>query len=143
LKERNKLKGDDKDMASNKKTSKKTAVKKTAAKKTEVKVEETPVKEAQTYMCNLFIKQEPVDVPLGGIMYHKQSGTFELHCENPRYEADLENVIKSDLTYNEDGKLFVVSRSQSPISWIINLHKSNELDFFRFKASEAREIYEA
>jgi len=130
-------------MAESKKTTKKTSTKKTTTKKVEVKVEETPKKEAQSYMCNLFLAQEPVDVPLGGIMYHKQSGTFVLHCENPRYEADLENVIASDLTYNEDGKLFVVSKSQSPISWIINLHKSNELAYFRFKAGEAREIYEA
>jgi len=135
-------------MAESKKTTKKTSAKKastkkTTAKKAEVKVEEAPVKEAQTYMCSLFLAQEPVDLSIGGIMYHKQSGTFELHCENPRYEADLENVIKSDLTYNEDGKLFVVSKSQSPISWIINLHKSNELAYYRFKASEARESYEA
>mgnify|MGYP003133895139 CR=1 FL=1 len=137
-------------MAESKKTTKKTSAKKastkkTTAKKAEVKVEEAPVKEAQTYTCTLHLLQEPVakDLQIGQVMYHKQSGTFELHCENPRYEADLENVIKSDLTYNEDGKLFVVSKSQSPISWIINLHKSNELAYYRFKASEARESYEA
>ncbi len=130
-------------MASNKKSSKKTTVKKTEVKKTEVKVEETPVKEVETYLCTLFLKQEPVDVPIGQTMYHKQSGTFSFSCSNPRYEAELENVIASDLTYHEDEKLSVVSKSQSPISWIINLHKSNELAFYRFKAGEAREGYEA
>jgi len=135
-------------MAESKKTTKKTSAKKTSTKKTtakkaEVKVEEAPVKEAQGYLCQLFLEQEPVDVQLGQIMYHKQSGTFEFSCNNPRYQTELGNVILVDLNYEEDGKKFNVSKSQSPISWIINLHKSNELAYYRFKASEAREIYEA
>lgn len=121
----------------------KKSTKKTAVKKTEVKVEETPVKEAQTYLCTLSLAQEPVDIQIGQIMYHKQSGTFDYSCSNPRYQAELGNTIESDITYTEDGKLSVVSKSQSPISWIINLHKSNELAFYRFKASEVREGYEA
>ena len=137
-------------MAESKKTTKKTSAKKTSTKKTtakkaEVKVEEAPVKEAQTYTCTLHLLQEPVakDLQIGQVMYHKQSGTFDFFCNNPRYQAELGNAIQSNLTYHEDGKLCVVSKSTSPISWIINLHKSNELAYYRFKASEARESYEA
>tara|TARA_R110000824_G_scaffold283521_1_gene471887 strand:+ start:1726 stop:2109 length:384 start_codon:yes stop_codon:yes gene_type:complete len=123
----------------------KQGTKKTTVKKTEVKVEETPVKEAQTYLSSLFLIQEPAakDLQVGQISYHKQSGSFAFSCSNPKYQSELGNIIQSDLSYNEDGKMSVVSKSQSPISWIINLHKSNELAFYNFRAGEAREVYEA
>ena len=137
-------------MAESKKTTKKTSAKKTSTKKTtakkaEVKVEEAPVKEAQNYRCTLFLIQEPVakDLNIGYVTYHKQSGTFDTYCSNPKSQAELNNALLSDLTYSEDGKLVVVSKNQSPISWMINLHKSNELAFYKFKAGEVREGYEA
>ena len=114
-------------------------------KEVEVKVEKAPKKEAQSYLVPLAFKREPIekDIPVADIFYHKFSNSFELQCHAPQHEAHVEMIVEGDISIEESGNIKMVSKTESPVSWIINLNKSREFSGNPFIAGEAQEIYEA
>tara|TARA_R110002020_G_scaffold114936_1_gene264331 strand:- start:898 stop:1293 length:396 start_codon:yes stop_codon:yes gene_type:complete len=111
----------------------------------EKEVEVAPKKEAQSYLVPLAFQREPVDknIPVADIFYHKFSNSFELQCSAPQHEAHVEMIVEGDISIEESGNIRMVSKTESPVSWIINLNKSREFSGNPFIAGEAQEIYEA
>jgi len=138
-------------MAESKKTTKKTSTKKASTKKVAVKVEETPViteevkPKAQSYLVAISFEREPVDkdIPVADLFYHKYSNSFELQASVPQHMASVEDIIEGDISIEEAGNVKMISRAESPVSWITNLHKSREFSGNPFIATEVQEIYEA
>ena len=53
-------------------------------------------------------------------------------------------IIEGDIGIEEkSGGIKMVSKSETPQSWIIGLHKSREFSGNPFIAGEAQEVYEA
>ena len=52
-------------------------------------------------------------------------------------------IVEGDISIEESGNIKMVSKTESPVSWIINLNKSREFSGNPFIAGEAQEIYEA
>jgi len=126
--------------------SKASTIKQDAPKKeVKVVVEETPKKEAQSYLVPIAFKREPVEknIPVADIFYHKVSNSFELQCSAPQHEAHVEMIVEGDISIEESGNVKMISKTESPVSWIINLNKSREFSGNPFIAGEAQEIYEA
>ena len=133
-------------MADNKKPSKKTKAQKiNAKKKFEAPVQEAPKKEVQSYLVPIAFQREPIDknIPVADIFYHKSSNSFDLQCHAPQHEAHIEMIVEGDISIEESGNIKMVSKAESPVSWIINLNKSREFSGNPFIAGEAQEIYEA
>jgi len=132
-------------MAESKKTNKKTSTKKTFTKKVDVKVEETPKKEAESYLVPIAFQREPIekDIPVADIFYHKSSNSFTLQCHAPQHEAHIEMNVEGDISIEKDGSITMISKTESPVSWITNLNKSREFSGNPFIAGVAQEIYEA
>ena len=132
-------------MAEAKKTSKK--VTKTAAPKAAPKVvKEEPKKEVASYLVALFFEREPVekDIHVADIRYHKTSNSFSLFCTAPQHEANIEMIIAGDISVSgEKGAIEMISKAESPISWISNLHRSREFAGNPFIAGTPQESYEA
>ena len=123
---------------------KKNSNKKTTTKETP-KVVETPKPEAQSYLVPIAFQREPIDkdIPVADMFYHKASNSFDLQCHAPQHEAHIEMIVEGDISIEESGNIRMVSRAESPVSWIINLNKSREFSGNPFIAGEAQEIYEA
>ncbi len=130
-----------------KKTSKKTTTPKASAKKVEkVIIEEAPKKEVQSYLVPIFFEREPMEknIPVADIFYHKHSNSFTLQCYAPQYEADIEMIVEGDISMeNSSGAVEMVSKSETPVSWITNLINSREFSGNPYITGEAQEIYEA
>ena len=132
--------------AGKKKTNKKTSTKKVETKKVEeVIVEETPAKAVQSYVVPIFALREPMEknIPVADLFYHKFSNSFALQCSAPQYEAEIEMNIEGDISIEESGGIKMISKAESPVSWITSLIKSREFSGNPFIAGEAQEIYEA
>jgi|TARA_Y100000401_G_scaffold50140_1_gene39090 hypothetical protein len=126
--------------------SKKAKAKSTTVKKTlEPIFEEAPKKEPQSYLVPIAFQREPVnkDIPVADIFYHKASNSFNLQCHAPQHEAHIEMIVEGDISIEESGNIRMVSKAESPVSWIINLNNSREFSGNPFIAGEAQEIYEA
>ena len=132
-----------------KKSTKKTASKKAAPKKVEkveeIVVEETPTQTVQSYVVPIFALREPMEknIPVADLFYHKYSNSFSLQCSAPQYEAEIEMNIEGDISIEESGGIKMISKAESPVSWITSLIKSREFSGNPFIAGEAQEIYEA
>tara|TARA_R100001129_G_scaffold41989_1_gene28865 strand:- start:997 stop:1431 length:435 start_codon:yes stop_codon:yes gene_type:complete len=132
-----------------KKSTKKTASKKAAPKKVEkveeIVVEETPTQTVQSYVVPIFALREPMEknIPVADLFYHKYSNSFSLQCSAPQYEAEIEMNIEGDISIEESGGIKMVSKAESPVSWITSLVNSREFSGNPFIAGEAQEIYEA
>ena len=125
---------------------KKGKAKNTTVKKTlEPIFEEAPKKEPQSYLVTIAFQREPVnkDIPVADIFYHKASNSFDLQCHAPQHEAHIEMIVEGDISIEESGNVSMVSKAESPITWIINLNNSREFSGNPFIAGEAQEIYEA
>lgn len=132
-------------MAKAKKTIKKSSDKKITLEETP-KVVETPKLEAQSYLVPIAFQREPVDknIPVADIFYHKSSNSFRLQCSAPQHEAAVEDIVEGDISIQESsGSVKMISKAESPVSWITNLVNSREFSGNPFIAGEAQEIYEA
>ena len=125
-------------------------VKKTTTKATpkveEKVIKEEPKKEVASYLVPLFFEREPVDkdIHVADIRYHNTSNSFSLFCTAPQYEAEIEMIIAGDISMSgEKGAIEMVSKAESPISWISNLHRSREFAGNPFIAGTPQESYEA
>ena len=123
---------------------KKNSNKKTTTKETP-KVVETPKPEAQSYLVPIAFQREPIDknIPVADMFYHKASNSFDLQCHAPQHEAHIEMIVEGDISIEESGNIKMISKAESPVSWIINLNKSREFSGNPFIAGEVQEIYEA
>ena len=129
-----------------KRTKKKTTSKKATPKVAPVQVEEAPKPAIQSYLVPIMFEREPTEknIPVADMFYHKFSNSFTLQCHAPQYEAEVEMVIEGDISIQEaSGSIKMVSKSENPVSWIINLKNSKEFSGNPFIAGEAQEIYEA
>ena len=128
-------------MAKAKKTTKK------VTPKVEPKVvKEEPKKEVASYMVPLFFQREPIekDIHVADIRYHKTSNSFSLFCTAPQHEANIEMIIAGDISVSgEKGAIEMISKAESPISWISNLHRSREFAGNPFIAGTPQESDEA
>ena len=125
---------------------KKTKKSKVASKKkVEAPVQEAPKKEVQSYLVPLAFQREPIDkdIPVADMFYHKASNSFDLQCHAPQHEAHIEMIVEGDISIEESGNVSMVSKAESPVTWIINLNNSREFSGNPFIAGEAQEIYEA
>ena len=124
---------------------KKITKKKSTKKVEEVIVEETPAKAVQSYVVPIFALREPMEknIPVADLFYHKFSNSFALQCSAPQYEAEIEMNIEGDISIEETGSIKLISKAESPVSWITSLVNSREFSGHPFIAGEAQEIYEA
>ena len=129
-------------MADKKKTKKSKVASK---KKIETPIQEAPKKEVQSYLVPIAFQREPIDknIPVADIFYHKSSNSFDLQCHAPQHEAHIEMIVEGDISIEESGNIKMVSKTESPVTWIINLNNSREFSGNPFIAGEAQEIYEA
>ena len=130
-------------------------VKKASTKKIEeeaiveevVKEEIVEVKPVITgYLVPILFKREPndKDIPVADIFYRKDANLIELQCHKPNQEANLEQIVGGDISISSTtGAITMVSKSESPITWITSLHKSREFSGHPFIAYEAQELNEA
>ena len=135
-----------------------TSIKKESVVETPVIIEEVKPK-AQSYLVAISFEREPVDkdIPVGDLFYHKYSNSFQLQASAPQHMAAVEDIIEGDIasavlyakftegdiSIEEAGSVKMISRAESPVSWITNLHKSREFSGNPFIATEVQEIYEA
>ena len=112
---------------------------------TEVVVPEPPKAEITGYVVPIFFQREPVekDIPVADMFYHKVSNSFTLQCHRPNMEAQVEQVIAGDIAVSEGGNVTMISKAESPITWITSLYKSTAFSGNPFIAQEAQELYEA
>ena len=118
--------------------------KKVINKETAKKVEE-PKKQVVSYLVPIYFQREPIekDIHVADLFYHVTSNTFELHPHAPQHEAHLEMVIEGDIGIEEkSGSIKMISKAETPQSWILGLNKSREFSGNPFIASETQEIYE-
>ena len=103
-------------------------------------------KEVRSYVVPILFQREPIekDVPVADLFYRVASNLIEMQCHRPNYEAQLDMIIEGDISMStEIGGTVLISKSNSPVDWIKNLHKSNEFSGKPFVAEEALELYEA
>ena len=108
-------------------------------------IKEEPKKEAQSYLVPIAFLREPIDkdIPVADLFYHKYSNSFSLQVSAPQHMAAVEDIVEGDISIEESGGVKMISRSESPVSWIIGLKDSREFSGHPFIAGEAQEIYEA
>tara|TARA_R110002020_G_scaffold21233_1_gene71947 strand:+ start:375 stop:794 length:420 start_codon:yes stop_codon:yes gene_type:complete len=108
-------------------------------------IKEEPKKEAQSYLVPIAFLREPMDknIPVADLFYHKYSNSFSLQVSAPQHMAAVEDIVEGDISIEESGSVKMISRSESPVSWIIGLKDSREFSGHPFIAGEAQEIYEA
>lgn len=108
-------------------------------------IKEEPKKEAQSYLVPIAFLREPMDknIPVADLFYHKYSNSFSLQVSAPQHMAAIEDIVEGDISIEESGGVKMISRSESPVSWIIGLKDSREFSGHPFIAGEAQEIYEA
>ena len=103
-------------------------------------------KEVRSYLTPVLFQREPVekDLPVADIFYRVTGNLIEMQCHRPNFESDLDMIIAGDISITtKAGSTTVISKSNSPVDWIKNLHKSNEFAGNPFIAKEVLEIYEA
>jgi len=113
-------------------------------KETTTKVEE-PKKQVVSYLVPIYFQREPIekDIHVADLFYHVTSNTFELHPHAPQHEAHIEMIIEGDIGIEEkSGSIKMISKTETPQSWILGLSKSREFSGNPFIASETQEIYE-
>ena len=108
-------------------------------------VVEEPTAEVSGYVVPILFQREPIekDIPVADMFYHKSSNSFSLQCHRPNMEAQVEQIVEGDIGISDGGNTVMVSKAESPITWITSLHKSNEFSGNPFIAHEAQELYEA
>ena len=108
-------------------------------------VVEEPTAEVSGYVVPILFQREPIekDIPVADMFYHKFSNSFALQCSAPQYEAEIEMNIEGDISIEETGSIKMISKAESPVSWITSLVNSREFSGHPFIAGEAQEIYEA
>ena len=128
-------------LKTNKKTQRKTVKPKAVKQKV---VEQEPVVDIKGYLVPVFFKREPIekDIPVADIFYRKYANLIELQCYAPNYESEIEMIIAGDISVESVGNIKMISKSESPESWIINLYNSREFSGNPFIAKEAQELYE-
>ena len=116
-------------------------------KKTQPKVveEKQPEPETKGYIVSVSFKREPVDkdIVVADIFYTKITNEITLQCHAPQHEAHIEMIIEGDISIETAGSVSMVSKSESPESWITSLYNSKEFSGNPFIAAEAQPIYEA
>jgi len=103
-------------------------------------------KEVRSYITPVLLQREPIekDLPVADIFYRVTGNLIEMQCHRQNHEADLDMIIAGDISITtKTGSTTVISKSNSPLDWIKNLHKSNEFAGNPFIAKEVLEIYEA
>ena len=119
----------------------------TTTKAKKVLVEEVIEKEPEItgYLTPISLQREPMEknIPVAAIFHNKNAGSITLECYVPSHEANIEMIIGGDISVETAGNIKMVSKSESPESWILNLHKSREFSGNPFIAGEAQPTYEA
>lgn len=131
-----------KNASTTKKTQRKTVKPKAVKQKV---VEQKPEVDIKGYLVQVLFEREPIekDIPVADIFYRRNANLIELQCHAPNYEADIEQIIAGDISIETTGNMKLISKAESPESWIINLYKSREFSGNPFIAKEAQELYEA
>ena len=126
---------------------KKSNVKAKTTKKTQPKVveEKQPEPEITGYLTPILLQREPIEknIPVAAIFHNKNAGSITLECYVPSHEANIEMIIGGDISIETAGNIKMISKSESPESWITNLYKSREFSGNPFIAEEAQPTYEA
>ena len=127
------------------KTTTKAEITTTKAKKTLVEevIENKP--EITGYLTPILLQREPMEknIPVAVIFHNKNAGSITLECYVPSHEANIEMIIAGDISIETAGNIKMISKSESPESWITNLYKSREFSGNPFIAEEAQPTYEA
>tara|TARA_R110002110_G_scaffold389070_1_gene601316 strand:- start:1897 stop:2307 length:411 start_codon:yes stop_codon:yes gene_type:complete len=97
------------------------------------------------YVVPVFVLREPVakNIPVADIFYKKASDAITLQCYAPNQEASIEQIIEGDISIESGGNINMISKSESPESWIKNLVVSREFSGIPFIAEKAQALYEA
>ena len=119
------------------------ATKKSKAHTKQVVIEEKP--KPTGYLVSVFVKREPVakNQPVADIFYRKNSGLVTLSCYAPNREAEIEMIIEGDISVpSKSGAPRMISKTEAPETWMLNLHTSNEFSGNPFIASQVESLYE-
>ena len=120
--------------------------KKVVTEKTEEVVEEVvEEKEITGYIVPILFKREPIekDIPVADLIYDRWSNSMKLQCYRQNYEAELDMIVAGDISlFTPTGEMTIVSKSESPVSWMKNLTNSREFAGNPFIAFEAQALYE-
>ena len=134
-------------MAQKKSKTKTKKVKITTTKAKKKVVEEVIEDKAEItgYLTPILLQREPIEknIPVAAIFHNKNAGSITLECYVPSYEANIEMIIGGDISIETAGNIKMISKSESPESWITNLYKSREFSGNPFIAEEAQPTYEA
>ena len=97
------------------------------------------------YLTPILLQREPIEknIPVAAIFHNKNAGSITLECYVPSHEANIEMIIGGDISIETAGNIKMISKSESPESWITNLYKSREFSGNPFIAEEAQPTYEA
>ena len=124
---------------------KKVKITTTKAKKKVVEEVIEDKSEITGYLTPILLQREPIEknIPVAAILHNKNAGSITLECYVPSHEANIEMIIGGDISIETAGNIKMISKSESPESWITNLYKSREFSGNPFIAEEAQPIYEA
>ena len=105
-----------------------------------------PTPEVTSYLVPILFKREPLekDIHVADLFYHRTSHSFDFKPYAANHEAHLEMIIAGDIGINQaSGQIKMISKAETPESWIVGLSNSREFSGNPFIAGEAQEIYEA
>ena len=124
---------------------KKAKITTTKAKKKVVEEVIEDKSEITGYLTPILLQREPIEknIPVAAIFHNKNSGSITLECYVPSHESNIEMSIGGDISVETAGNIKMISKSESPESWITNLCKSREFSGNPFIAEQAQPIYEA
>jgi len=124
---------------------KKVKITTTKAKKKVVEEVIEDKSEITGYLTPILLQREPIEknIPVAAILHNKNAGSITLECYVPSHEANIEMIIGGDISIETAGNIKMISKSESPESWITNLYKSREFSGNPFIAEEAQPTYEA
>jgi len=124
---------------------KKVKITTTKAKKKVVEEVIEDKSEITGYLTPILLQREPIEknIPVAAIFHNKNAGSITLECYVPSHEANIEMIIGGDISIETAGNIKMISKSESPESWITNLYKSREFSGNPFIAEEAQPTYEA
>ena len=124
---------------------KKVKITTTKAKKKVVEEVIEDKSEITGYLTPILLQREPIEknIPVAAIFHNKNAGSITLECYVPSHEANIEMIIRGDISIETAGNIKMISKSESPESWITNLYKSREFSGNPFIAEEAQPTYEA
>jgi len=98
------------------------------------------------YLVTVFVKREPVEKnqSVADIFYRKNSDSITLSCYAPNKTSEIEMIVGGDISVpSASGSIKMISKSESPETWMLNLHASNEFSGNPFIASQPEALYEA